>query len=917
MADRQTKVSLRVQMEQYQEGMRKAAQATRETGTEMEKLAQQREAFTTIGAAAVAAGTVMVGATALAARAAIEWESAWAGVTKTVEGTPDELAAVEDGLRGLTAVLPAAHDEIAAVAEAAGQLGIATPNVVEFTRTMIDLGETTNLSASDAATALARFTNIMGTSQSQVSNLGSAIVDLGNNYATTEGEIVDMAMRLAGAGRQIGLTEGEVLGLATSLSSVGIEAEAGGSAVSKVMIDIAASVDSGGERLEMFAKVAGVSASEFSRQWRTEPGEALAAFVSGLANAEAQGQTTLGILEDLGITEVRMRDALLRSSAAADQFSEAMSTGNEAFAENTALQDEAAKRYETTEAKIQIMVNAVNDAAISFGEVLLPVVGAAAEKVTEFSQFMGDLPGPVQGATTMLTGLAGAVSLGAGAWFLAAPKIAAYNEAIAVLGPTAQRASRGLGALARAGGAALVLGASVMIVNDLAKAFTDSIGPSAEETANKVATAASAFDLLNAALQSRDLVNSTGEASRQVREMGDALDEAASKSGQWWTQLSSPSQATVDNLRAVGRELATLAAADLPAAQAQFRRLAEDSGLSAEQQAQLIQEMPALRDELTKQATAAGMAADDQTLLKFAMGDASSAADEQVVALEELQGVAVNVQTDVNALADSIRNFGSLSFDTEQATIAFYDSLQSLDDALAEGAGSLDVTTEAGRNTLKAMLDVAGSTNDYAASVAAMGGSTEEVQGILENGRQKIIDTRIALGDSEQAAREYADQLIATPETIQTQVQLNGVAAARAALQGILNYDGTTVNINATLSPNRINPFGEIPGNAEGGAIYGPGGPKDDMVLRRLSAGEHVLTADDVARMGGQHAVYSFRQGLHSGGAQAQAVPSIDGASITGTLQIGGDGLARIIDGRISTHDANATRVARGRRQVI
>src|SRR3546814_585183 len=148
---------------------------------------------------------------------------------------------------------------------------------------MIDLGETTNLSANDAATSLARFMNIMGTSQDQVSNLGSAIVGLGNNYATTESEILEMSLRLAGAGKQIGLTEGDVLGLATALSSVGIEAEAGGSAMSKVMIDIAASVDEGGARVEMFAKVAGMSADDFSAKWRTAPSEALAAFVKGLS----------------------------------------------------------------------------------------------------------------------------------------------------------------------------------------------------------------------------------------------------------------------------------------------------------------------------------------------------------------------------------------------------------------------------------------------------------------------------------------------------------------------------------------------------------------------------------------------------------------------------------------------------------
>ena len=86
---------------------------------------------------------------------------------------------------------------------------------------MIDMGESTNLSAETAATELARFANIVGMSQDKFSNLGSAIVELGNNYATTESEISAMSLRLAGAGKQIGMSEGDILGFAAALSSVG------------------------------------------------------------------------------------------------------------------------------------------------------------------------------------------------------------------------------------------------------------------------------------------------------------------------------------------------------------------------------------------------------------------------------------------------------------------------------------------------------------------------------------------------------------------------------------------------------------------------------------------------------------------------------------------------------------------------
>src|SRR5690606_27074379 len=185
-------------------------------------------------------------------------------------------------------------EEIAATAEAASRLGVEVESVAGFTRAMIDMGEATDLSADEAATTLARFSNIMGTSTDDVSRLGSSIVELGNNFATSESEIVAMAARLAGAGAQIGMTEGDVTGLAAALSAVGIEAEAGGSAMSKVMIDIAASVDEGGERLAMFADVAGMTADQFASVWQSSPGEALSAFVQGLADAESQGKSALG-----------------------------------------------------------------------------------------------------------------------------------------------------------------------------------------------------------------------------------------------------------------------------------------------------------------------------------------------------------------------------------------------------------------------------------------------------------------------------------------------------------------------------------------------------------------------------------------------------------------------------------------------
>lgn len=323
----------------------------------------------TVGVTApIMAGTIAV------TKAAIDWESAFTGVKKTVDEMVDangnvtySYAKLESQLKNLATQLPATHAEIAQVAENAGQLGISTDHIVEFTKTMIDMGESTNLSADEASTALARLANITGMSQDKFSNLGSSIVWLGNNFATTEQEITEMGLRLAGAGKQIGLSQGSIMGIAAALSSVGIEAEQGGSAFSKLMVSLQLAVEKGGKSLESFASVAGMTSDKFAQLFKSKPEVALERFIKGLGESEKHGKSAIAVLDEMGISEVRLRDTLLRAANAGDLMTKAIEGGNKAFNENTALANEANKRYETTESKLKMLRNEAVNMAIKFG----------------------------------------------------------------------------------------------------------------------------------------------------------------------------------------------------------------------------------------------------------------------------------------------------------------------------------------------------------------------------------------------------------------------------------------------------------------------------------------------------------------------------------------------------------------------
>lgn len=305
---------------------------------------------------------------------AADFDTAMVGVSKTVDMTDKEFAAMSNSIRGMAKEMPASAVEIAGVAEAAGQLGIEKENILGFTKTMIDLGETTNLTADEAATSFAKFANITQMPQTEFDKLGSVVVDLGNNMATTEKDIVSMGTRLAGTGNQVGLTEAEIMGLAAAMSSVGIEAEAGGSAMSTTLKKINTEVLSGGDKLKGYAQVAGMSANQFAEAWKSRPTEALTSFISGLKDIQASGGDVNSVLKELGITGLRETDTLTRLAGAGDLLGSAFDIATGAFSENVALANEAEKRYESFGAKMDMFKNKLTDAGITIGTVLMPYI---------------------------------------------------------------------------------------------------------------------------------------------------------------------------------------------------------------------------------------------------------------------------------------------------------------------------------------------------------------------------------------------------------------------------------------------------------------------------------------------------------------------------------------------------------------
>ena len=504
----------------------------------------------------------LIASAGFALKAAIDYETAFAGVKKTVDGTPQQFDKLSASIREMAKEMPSSAVEIANVAEAAGQLGVPIGAIKDFSKTMINLGVSTNLSSEEAASSIAKIGNIMQVSGKDLgtwsAHFGSAVVDLGNHFATTERDIVEMTNRLAAGGKLAGLTTPEILGLATAMSSVGIEAEAGGTAMNQTLTGIGKAVAGVGEgakeKLQLIASTAGMTAEQFSTAWKQKPAEALQAFIKGLQKAHEEGKNMDGILDELDMSGIRQGNMLKSLASASDKMGEAVRRSNSAWKENTALTNEAKKRYETTESQLKIFKNQVTDLAIEFGGPLLKAMNSGLQAVKPWISKLADMAkafsemSESQQQNIIKWGL---LAAGAG------PALSILGKFIGVIGGV----KKGIGFLTQGigklGGGLTVLGRTFQLFkegNSLASSFkmaTSSIlstGTAAEGAAASAGTMGKAITLLGSGATWGVLAG--GVALAYIGSIAQSMAEANDRTQTWGTSVNKVQAEELTKLKA-------------------------------------------------------------------------------------------------------------------------------------------------------------------------------------------------------------------------------------------------------------------------------------------------------------------------------------------------------------------------------
>lgn len=767
---------------------KETAKKTEEAGTKAESgigrltavATTHEKAWGQVSNTMVGAGLLITGGLAASGKAAMDWQSQFAGVRKTIDDTEEGYTELSDGLRDLAKELPSTHAEIAGVAEAAGQLGVARDDVLGFTATMVDLGETTNLTAEEAATNIAQISNVMGTMEREgaqgVERFGSALVALGNDGASTEAEILNMAQRIAGAGASLGASEADVLALSNTLASMGVRAELGGGVATRVLLKMRTAVDEGGESVQAFADVAGTSAEEFAAKFSSSPMEALQLVAKGIDRTNDAGGNLTATLKDMGIKGTEEMQVMLALANSGDLLTESLELGAKAWEENSALADEAAQRYATAESKVKVAWNNIKDAGIDAGASLLPVIASLADGIADLVGWFTDLPAPAQTALTVLASLVGVGALVAGAFMKIAPNIISTVTGLRDLRAASRRAegpmtqletrTRKMGGAARTAAAGLLALATVgpmigSMVSSGDLANIDNLNALLLGTGSAGQDLESIFTGKGNFFNGLD-VDGLGEAFRIIGDpsISDNVDQTISKILTLGSRGSSNMEFVTKNFEQLDGALTNMVksgnaeqAADTYEILAQK---AEEAGIPVEKLAEIFpQYASALR------------------LADAESKNAVKGADGTATAYENAAKAAKEAADAVDDWYDSLVAAGMVQLNEREALRALEESFAQADEIITKNGKTLDETTEKGRENGRALDGIAEATYRTMEAQRENGASTAELSKTMEAGREQFIKNAIAAGMNADEAKRLADELNLVPGSVYVQFNSN------------------------------------------------------------------------------------------------------------------------------------------------
>lgn len=924
MAERVTRVVLEAEIAQFEQAMQRAGDATKKVSAEGKKLEETHRAMTQLGTGMLAAGVAVAAGVGLAVAKFAEFDQAMSFVAATGEDARENLDALRQAALDAGASTVFSATEAANAIEEMAKAGLSAKDILGGgLRGALDLAAAGGLDVADAAgiaaTALKVF-NLEGEDMSHVADLLAA-----------------------GAGKAMG----DVTDLSSALQQGGQVAAATGLSIEETTATLAAFASQG-----LLGSDAGTSFKTMLQRLTPQSAEAKAKMDElGISAYDAAGNF-VGMEKFAGNLQDALKDLTpeQRNAALAVMFgSDAVRAANVVYAEGeagirdwiSAVDDQgyaaetAATRLDNLIGDWEAFAGALDTAFITMGEGLDGPLRGLVQGLTGLVDGFNDLPDGGKQAVLWVGLVAAGVGILGGAALIAIPKIAALQLAMTQLGISGASARAGLVRFASfmtgPWGIAMIAATTAVLALQYAQ---DKLRTSTEAFQNVLKTARSADEIFETADSAVPFFSRLEQATGSVQDFKTALDQLANNP--FLAGVGATAQLR-SSLSDIGDELGKLAETDAPAAADAFNMIAREMELSKAEQEDLLNAMGPYRDALVEQANAQDIDVTsksgqiDMTKLLTLVTDESvdsstSAADAYMAEADEVTGL----RDELVSLIETMNEANGVGQDAVTQNADYQQTLADVADHIAaitagtEGyAAGLDLSTQAGRDNTGMLVQLAQDSQSAAEAQFALDGSTQGYTDRMAVGRQALIDSAIAMGATQAEAVALADKIYAIPSEKDIQILAETAAAQNAIDRLVINNNGRRITITADVDYQAAGGITVTP-NAAGG-LYSGG-------VREFAAGDF-LSGIYPATPGGIHrfaeAGYDEMYGTtdpkykertygiwtkfgdRMGFTEPQQAPSLDGVSISGTLDLG-NGLTGFVEGRIASYDASANRATRG-----
>lgn len=858
--DRSVVVRLRAEVAEFKRGMSEAAASVGQVTTKAQDVGRKgAQGFSTllgwvdkneqsVSTLTTQLGLVSVGLVSMAGLAVkkfADFDQAMSNVAATGQDATQNITALRDAAIDAGARTVYSATEAAGAVEMLAKAGISAADILGGGLDgALDLAAAGELAVADAAeiaaSALTQF-NLGGDRARHVADLLAA------GAGKAQGGVADLGQALNQSGlvaNQMGLSVEETTGTLTAFANAGLIGSDAGTSFRAMLLRLANPTK---ESADLMAEL-GINAYD-----------AQGDFV-GMESVAGQLQDRLG-----GLTQ-EQRNAALATIFGQDAIRSASilySEGADGVAEWTDAVDEsgyaarvAATRLDNLKGDFEALSGSLDTVFLQSGAGANDVLRQIVQGAEAVVDAIGEIPGPVLSAITILVGTAGLVGLGVAGMGKLAVAVSNVKTALDTMKISARTA--GIAASVAAGVlAAGAIALTVWATNAAeAKARTEEF----QNTLDEFGTVTDAtMDTINSAL-SRDtnnwIDNIFGDDPRSLIDMADDLGIA------------------VEDLQ--GYILGEADALDR-VTQATEAYVEANSG-SRRDQKDAENRVRALTGGLNEQADALTDA--QKAAIQKAEAD-EEAGLANVELAQEYETTTGTIEGQTRALADLISAQREASGIVASELEAQAGLQQAYDDAAAavkENGETLNLNTQQGRDNQAQLLGISDAAFELAESMEAAGAPITEVRDAMADARANFIDAAESMGMSTEKAEALADKLGLIPEDINTTIEVSDEEAKVRADRFVAAYSNRTLpmtikvladlgSYNAAQRQAYSDARSKYStgGYALGGAVFGPGTETSDSIPARLSRNEHVWTASEVRGAGGHAAVESLRAGARAG----------------------------------------------------